>query len=49
MEAPLATARLLEDKDIAGVACLGIIEKGRNTARNRNGSSRNPKILSISN
>jgi len=28
MEAPLATARLLENEDIAGVACLGIIEKG---------------------
>ena len=28
MEAPLATARLLEQDDIAGVACLGIIEKG---------------------
>ena len=28
MEARLATARLLEDEDIAGVACLGIIEKG---------------------
>ena len=29
MEAPLATARLLEDEAIAGVACLGIIEKGQ--------------------
>tara|TARA_B100000214_G_C23603500_1_gene461810 strand:- start:122 stop:514 length:393 start_codon:yes stop_codon:yes gene_type:complete len=28
MEAPLATARLLEQDDIVGVACLGIIEKG---------------------
>ena len=28
MEAPLATARLLEQEDIVGVACLGIIEKG---------------------
>ena len=28
MEAPLATARLLEREDIVGVACLGIIEKG---------------------
>ena len=28
MEAPLAAARLLEDEAIAGVACLGIIEKG---------------------
>ena len=28
MEAPLATARLLENQHIAGVACLGIIEKG---------------------
>ena len=28
MEAPLAATRLLEDEDIAGVACLGIIEKG---------------------
>jgi 6,7-dimethyl-8-ribityllumazine synthase len=28
MEAPLATARLLEDENISGVACLGIIEKG---------------------
>lgn len=28
MEAPLATARLLEDENIEGVACLGIIEKG---------------------
>jgi len=29
MEAPLATARLLENERIAGVACLGIIEKGQ--------------------
>ena len=29
MEAPLATARLLENEKIAGVACLGIIEKGQ--------------------
>ena len=29
MEAPLATARLLENEGIAGVACLGIIEKGQ--------------------
>ena len=29
MEAPLATARLLENEWIAGVACLGIIEKGQ--------------------
>ena len=29
MEAPLATARLLEQEDISGVACLGIIEKGK--------------------
>jgi 6,7-dimethyl-8-ribityllumazine synthase len=28
MEAPLAAARLLENEDISGVACLGIIEKG---------------------
>ena len=28
MEAPLAATRLLEDEDIAGVACLGIFEKG---------------------
>ena len=28
MEAPLATARLLEEENIEGVACLGIIEKG---------------------
>ena len=28
MEAPLATARLLENENISGVACLGIIEKG---------------------
>jgi len=28
MEAPLATARLLEEENISGVACLGIIEKG---------------------
>ena len=28
MEAPLATARLLEEESILGVACLGIIEKG---------------------
>jgi len=28
MEAPLATARLLEQDEIIGVACLGIIEKG---------------------
>ncbi len=28
MEAPLAAARLLEDENISGVACLGIIEKG---------------------
>lgn len=28
VEAPLATARLLERDDIIGVACLGIIEKG---------------------
>jgi 6,7-dimethyl-8-ribityllumazine synthase len=28
MEAPLAAARLLEQDNIAGVACLGIIEKG---------------------
>ena len=28
MAAPLATARLLENQHIAGVACLGIIEKG---------------------
>ena len=28
MEAPLATARLLEEDNIEGVACLGIIEKG---------------------
>ena len=28
MEAPLAAARLLENETIAGVACLGIIEKG---------------------
>ena len=28
MEAPLAAARLLEDEDIGGVACLGIIDKG---------------------
>ncbi|DAC49459.1 MAG TPA: 6,7-dimethyl-8-ribityllumazine synthase [Candidatus Thalassarchaeaceae archaeon] len=28
MEAPLAATRLLEQEDIDGVACLGIIEKG---------------------
>ncbi len=28
MEAPLAATRLLEQDDIVGVACLGIIEKG---------------------
>ena len=28
MEAPLAAARLLENEEIGGVACLGIIEKG---------------------
>ena len=28
MEVPLAAARLLEDEEISGVACLGIIEKG---------------------
>ena len=28
MEAPLAASRLLEQEDIDGVACLGIIEKG---------------------
>ncbi len=27
-EAPLATKRLLQDKDIHGVACLGVLERG---------------------
>ncbi len=29
MEVPLAIDRLLEDEEINGVACLGIIEKGK--------------------